>query len=122
MSGNNNEKIFKLLGWEPVEHALYGIVGWKTPEGKTVDDTPLATGDWEVCRERIIPALRKKGYEYHIPKIHREFWWRDYKGHGEFVEIKADNLPAALVASAIKVLEKEKKNVIRRGRVSKVNP
>ncbi len=138
MSGNNNEKIFRLLGWEPVEHALYGVIGWTTPEGKEVENTPFATGDWEVCRERIIPAMREKGYDYFVSGRHpleskdgfipqQLTWTIPIPGKPESedwveTEVKADNLPAALVAGAIEVLEKEKKSGIRRSRVSKVDP
>ena len=103
----NNEKIFKLLGWKiSFEH------GWGKPGGKRYTHLPDVSNDYELCRKHIIPEMSIKGYEWtadYDDGLKVINWWDFLKDDPLVsVEIKDDNIAAALVEAAIKVLEGEK--------------
>ena len=121
---NNNEKIFRLLGWKDLpfhEDADYwpSTARWFTGDGEYFGSyLPDISNNYELCRQYIIPEMIEKGYHYQIiltpsyDTFKSHFQWGPILDDGRWGPlygqvIKDDNIATALVESAIQVLESE---------------
>ena len=113
----NNEIIFRLLGWEnspcKEEDALHPLDRWFYKNGEYYGQRlPDVSNDYELCREYIIPEMRGRNLKYQVDSDNT-FWWLYFKrNQSRYVKhsgsnIIDDNIAAALVEAAIKVLEGE---------------